>query len=961
DVMPYLDHIILINYCLPEYFIPEQRKRLCSLIEKYKAVNEKINKSTLKTFVDLRIIRMDGLEEFVDEFERQSTRTLKWITPSYHRIKKELSSFLKMKMKDKDILLKLKEAITYRNHVQILSKLKKQLPEGYRPFEYDILLEDAKQLMDLPFSLNLTQESYIVLKQKLIDILNQIKRTCTLSLSNYVQQFDQAIFPLIEGDIKAIAYQLKDMVDSIELLELHAERLEVLKQLEEHQMLPFLDQMLLNQVSLKKFSTCYEYSFWQANILYMLDHESIFKTFSSLGIEKIVDEFKELDHTHFETNKAYIVSKLSNARPDESIMIGSRFSILVREYNKSRKQKPIRLLLEEIFDLILDIKPVFLMSPLSVSTYLNSKLNLFDTVIFDEASQVFSWDALGAIYRAKQCIIIGDSKQMPPSNFFTTMTEEEDGYENDLESILDKGSSVFPTKRLNWHYRSRSEELIAFSNQNFYDARLITIPQAKPHTQGFGVDFHYVGGTYEVKTRINRKEAEYIVELVFDHVRTKPEQSLGVVAFSTAQADLISDLIEERLESKPDVRFFFDDEKKEPFFVKNLESVQGDERDVILFSICYGYTAEHKFYQRFGPLNALGGERRLNVAITRAKTNICLVSSIRSSDIRLEQTESIGVMMLKKYLEYAETISTPKMLSNETTDGVIAAISSFLKKAGFIVQTKVGYSSFKIDIAVWDKQTGAYRVAIMLDGPSFQIGNCNDANALQERLLTRLGWDFLRVFSTQWVCQQKLEQEHILHFVHNSLSGKLVSNTTKEQTESYLVEIEDQFDSSFESYPYVSDEELKKLYHTKKPKEVIRYVISKEEPIHIDYLLKRICFIYGRTKVTGLVKDLFENDIQDFNLFRSDDFLSTHPIVPIGLRIPSDRTIEYIHPEELKDAIYKVVKKSNGISKEGCYKKVIGLIGYNRMTERSIQILDQMLVYLKLEGKLIEKEDCLYV
>ena len=618
-------------------------------------------------------------------------------------------------------------------------------------------------------------------------------------------------------------------------------------------------------------------------------------------------------------------------------------------------------MLEEIFDLILDIKPVFLMSPLSVSTYLNSKLNLFDTVIFDEASQVFSWDALGAIYRAKQCIIIGDSKQMPPSNFFTTMTEEEDGYENDLESILDKGSSVFPTKRLNWHYRSRSEELIAFSNQNFYDARLITIPQAKPHTQGFGVDFHYVGGTYEVKTRINRKEAEYIVELVFDHVRTKPEQSLGVVAFSTAQADLISDLIEERLESKPDVRFFFDDEKKEPFFVKNLESVQGDERDVILFSICYGYTAEHKFYQRFGPLNALGGERRLNVAITRAKTNICLVSSIRSSDIRLEQTESIGVMMLKKYLEYAETISTPKMLSNETTDGVIAAISSFLKKAGFIVQTKVGYSSFKIDIAVWDKQTGAYRVAIMLDGPSFQIGNCNDANALQERLLTRLGWDFLRVFSTQWVCQQKLEQEHILHFVHNSLSGKLVSNTTKEQTESYLVEIEDQFDSSFESYPYVSDEELKKLYHTKKPKEVIRYVISKEEPIHIDYLLKRICFIYGRTKVTGLVKDLFENDIQDFNLFRSDDFLSTHPIVPIGLRIPSDRTIEYIHPEELKDAIYKVVKKSNGISKEGCYKKVIGLIGYNRMTERSIQILDQMLVYLKLEGKLIEKEDCLYV
>ena len=162
-------------------------------------------------------------------------------------------------------------------------------------------------------------------------------------------------------------------------------------------------------------------------------------------------------------------------------MLGSKFSILVKEYNKSRKQKPIRLLLEEIFDLILDIKPVFLMSPLSVSTYLNSELNMFDAVIFDEASQVYAWDALGAIYRAKQCIIIGDSKQMPPSNFFTSLIEDEEEYENDRESILDKASTVFSTKRLQYHYRSKSEELIQFSNQKFYDNKLITFPQAKPH------------------------------------------------------------------------------------------------------------------------------------------------------------------------------------------------------------------------------------------------------------------------------------------------------------------------------------------------------------------------------------------------------------------------------------------------------------------------------------------------
>lgn len=960
DVMPYLDKIIQINYFLPDYFIEENRNKLCSLIEKHKEVSERVAKSTLKTFLDLKIIHMDGLEEFTTEFERQSQRALKWITPGYYRIKKELGAYLKIKMKDKDILLKLKEAIAYKKDVLLLAKLKKSLPEGFRSFEYDVLLADAQQLKDLPFSLTLTEASYAVLKRKLMDILIQIKKCCTISFSQYIDKFDQSILPFIEGNIDELLLRLKDMESSISLLKAHAERLEVLNHLQEHQMLDFLDQMIVHQINLKKFGCCYEQSFWQANILYMLEHVSIFKVFAALGVEKIVSEFKQLDRMHLETNKAYIISKLSNRRPDESIMVGSRFSILVREHNKSRKHKPIRMLLEELFDLILDIKPVFLMSPLSVSTYLNSELNMFDAVIFDEASQVFAWDALGAIYRAKQCIIIGDSKQMPPTNFFTSMSEEEDDYENDMESILDKGGSVFPTKRLNWHYRSRSEELIAFSNQNFYEGRLITIPQAKPHTKGFGVDFQYVIGTYEVKARTNLKEAQYIVELVFDHIHSRPDSSLGVVAFSTAQAELILDLIEDEIEKHPEDKFFFQEDRREPFFVKNLESVQGDERDVIFFSICFGYTIENKFYQRFGPLNVLGGERRLNVAITRAKENVVIVSSIHASDIRLDQTESVGVAMLKKYLAYAESISTPKLIPMETEDGVIQSIAKFLQKSGYQVQTKIGYSDFKIDLAVWDKMTNSYRIAIMLDGPSYQIGNCSDANALQERLLTRLGWCFLRVFSTQWVFEQQMEQERILKFVQDSLLGVQTKENSQTKEESFLVEKEETFDEGFAPYPYVSEEQILKLYHTKKPVEVIKYIIAKEEPIHIDYLLKRISFIYGRTKVTGLVREFFNKDIENLNLFKDNEFLSLHPIMPLELRIPSDRSIEYIHVEELKDAIYKVVKKSNGITKEGCFKKIIGLLGYNRMTENSIQILEQALVYLKLDGKLIEKEDCLY-
>ncbi|MDE6655535.1 MAG: DUF4011 domain-containing protein [Anaeroplasmataceae bacterium] len=958
DAMPYLDKLIQINYFLPEYFVKEQRETLCQRIEKYKKLTEYISKSTLKKFLDLRIIQLEGFEDLVQQFEIKSKKIFKFILPSYHQLKKTLSSYAKLKMKDEDLLLKLKEAIEYKNKALAFSKLKKSLPAGYRSYEYDIIYSDAMSLKDLPFSLNLDEEKYQALKTKLIDISFQFKKNNTISLAPYIDKFDSQIMNFIEGDIKHILLKLKDMIDSLDLLETHAQRLEVLQRLKEQHALPFIDQAIENKIGLKKLSHIYEQAFWQANILYETEKESIYKEFSGLSVENIVEDFKQLDQVHLEANKAYIISKLSNCRPDESIMVGSKFSILVREYNKSRKHKPIRLLLEEIFDLILDIKPVFLMSPLSVSTYLNSKLNLFDAVIFDEASQVFAWDALGAIYRAKQCIVIGDSKQMPPSNFFTSMVEDDEDYENDMESILDKGSSVFKTKRLNWHYRSRSEELIAFSNQNFYDNRLITIPQAKQHSKGFGIDFHYVMGTYEVKARINKVEANTIADLVFEHAKTRPNLSLGVVAFSNAQADFIADLIEERLDQHPELRAFFDDEKREPFFVKNLESVQGDERDVIIFSICFGYTAENKFYQRFGPLNNLGGERRLNVAVTRAKENVCVVSSIHASDIKLDQTESVGVAMLKKYLEYAEGASAPKHASYSSFDGVISSITQFLNKAGYMVQTHIGASAFKIDIAVLDKETNTYSAAIMVDGSSYQIGNCSDANALQEKLLTRLGWRFLRVFSTEWIFQEKLEKERILQFLRKE---PVMFASRKEKQDSFLVEIEDTFDDSFISYSKVSDEKIIELYNHQKPTDVIQYIISKEEPIHKEYLLKRICFMYGRTKVTALVREYFERDIENLEIYKDNDFLSTHPIVPIGLRISSDRSIEYIHTEELKDAIYKIVKKSNGITKEGCFKKVVGLIGYNRMSDRAIEILEQALVFLKLEGKLVERQECLYV
>ncbi len=955
DSLPYLDKIVQLNCFLSDYFIKEKRNILLKNITEYRDLIKFIRNSTLNKFINLDIIKTNDLEILTKEFNNIRKSKIRFIKPSYYKIRKTINGYTNLKMNDADLAQKLEEACIYKKKIIAINQLKKKLPNENKMGNYELYYNDCLSLNIIDFDLNLNEEKYLNLKKKIIDILYQFNQLKKINLNIYIDKFDSNIFNLIEGNLDDIVVKLKDMIDSIELLDIHCQRLEVLKYFEDKKIISFLDYTIENKLPLKLLSKTFESVFYENNILYEFKNNTIYKDFSSMGIDSTLEEFKRLDEMHLELNKAYIVSKLSAIRPDESIMIGSKFAVLVSEYNKSRRQKPIRILLEEIFDLILDIKPVFLMSPLSVSTYLNSKTDMFDTVIFDEASQVFAWDALGAIYRAKQCIIIGDSKQMPPSNFFNSSIDDED-YDNELESILDKGSSAFKTKRLNWHYRSRSEELIAFSNENFYDSRLITIPQAKKHKKGLGIDFYHVMGTYEVKSRVNRKEADFIVDLIVEHINTRSDKSLGVVAFSNAQAELIWDLTEEKLMNNPTYRDFFSKDKKEPFFVKNLESVQGDERDVIIFSICYGYNSENKFYQRFGPLNVLGGERRLNVAITRAKENICVVSSILSSDIKLDQTESIGVKMLKNYLDYAYNSSTPKQISFDSKDGVINSITRFLNKEGYLVETNLGKSTFKIDLALVDRNTLEYNTAIMVDGPSYSIGNCSDANRLQEQLLKRLGWKFIRIFSTDWVLKESQEKQRILNFIKND--NLIIDDTNN--IDNLLLKKENNFDESFEIYPYVKDDEIRSIYNNN-PNGVIEYIVSKEEPIHIDYLLKRICFIYGRTKVTNIVKQYFNEDFSQLNLHIDNNFISKNNISSCSLRIKSDRSIEYIHCFELMDGIYRVVKKSNGITKEGCFKNVMNLLGYDRMSERSIDILEDALTFLKLDGKIIEKQDCLYV
>ncbi|MBR5047371.1 MAG: DNA2/NAM7 family helicase, partial [Eubacterium sp.] len=399
------------------------------------------------------------------------------------------------------------------------------------------------------------------------------------------------------------------------------------------------------------------YRQWVENIIFSVPELA---SFSRIKQDQAVGNFVEKDNLQYEISKIQIQSELSQLRPNlDMVAGGSAVAILRREGNKKRKQMPIRRLLSETAGLVQIIKPCFMMSPLSVSTFLDPEKLHFDTVVFDEASQIFPQDAVGAIYRGKQLIVVGDSRQMPPSNFFNASLnmdddDEEIGDINDFESILDVCSSVFTTKGLSWHYRSHYEQLIAFSNRNFYNNNLVTFPSSARDHEGIGVDYYYVDGTFDRRSKTNKAEAEFVVDLIYRNIGEHPDRSLGVVAFSIAQQNLIDRMLVRRREADPSYEWFFRADNPEPFFIKNLETVQGDERDTIIFSVAYARDSQGRFIQNFGPLNREGGERRLNVAVTRAKDNVQLVASIRYTDINLNSTESKGVRLLRAYLEYAQ-------------------------------------------------------------------------------------------------------------------------------------------------------------------------------------------------------------------------------------------------------------------------------------------------------------------
>jgi len=517
---------------------------------------------------------------------------------------------------------------------------------------------------------------------------------------------------------------------------------------------------------LSEMADFFEYSYQNWWLNKAMDGEPVLCAFSSADHDRKIEEFKASDARFQELTKQYVVAKLSGQVPSATAIApgaDSEMGRLRREIQKQRGHMPIRQLVQGLPTLLPKLKPCLLMSPLSVAQYLEAGHAPFDVVIFDEASQIPVWDAVGAIARGKHLVCVGDPKQLPPTNFFQRVDDSDDGIGEDdvqdLESILDECLSIgLPTLGLDWHYRSRHESLIAFSNATYYDNRLVTFPS--PVTEDRAVRLERVRGVYDRGgSRTNRAEADAIVAAIERHY-LDPEsrkRSLGVVTFNQAQQNLIENLLDARRRASTKLDQAIAEETGETLFIKNLENVQGDERDVIYFSITYGPDAAGKVALNFGPLNLEGGHRRLNVAVSRARQSVVIFSTLMPEQIDLSRVRAAGVRDLKNYLDFA--IRGPRALIEQSVPTGLEPDSPFerqiinmLREKGWTVHPQVGVSGYRIDIGVVDPRApGRYLLGIECDGRTYHSGaTARDRDRLRQIVLEGLGWELHRIWSTDW-------------------------------------------------------------------------------------------------------------------------------------------------------------------------------------------------------------------
>ncbi len=517
-------------------------------------------------------------------------------------------------------------------------------------------------------------------------------------------------------------------------------------------------------------------------------HGEVLNTYSGARLDALRADLAALDRDIIDLTRRHLRTQLVKAaRPPAGRSTGRKsewteMALIRNEMSKQQQYVAVRDLTHRAGRALLELKPCWMMSPLAVAQYLTAGSFEFDLCIIDEASQMPPEDALGALVRCKQAMIVGDTNQLPPSNFFRKMFDDDDADEDEAvleESVLELAKGAFrPGRRLRWHYRSRHSGLIQFSNRHVYDGDLVVFPSASEERADMGVSLVKVEGRY--KSGVNADEARAMIEAAIAFTRTHPDRSLGIVTMNQKQRDLLQEEWDSAIARDPDASAYVEKwatqkDGIEEFFIKNLENVQGDERDVIFIGTVYGpETPGGPVMQRFGPINGVAGKRRLNVLFSRAKKQIVTFSSMTSADVRAEENGNAGAYMLKRWLEYSATgqIETGERTSREPDSEFEQHVIDQLRAMGCEPEPQVGASGYRIDIGVkHPRWPHGYILAVECDGATYHSArSARDRDRLRQEVLEGLGWRFHRIWSTDWFNDPKGEAGRLRDVVRRRLA-----------------------------------------------------------------------------------------------------------------------------------------------------------------------------------------------
>lgn len=835
---------------------------------------------------------------------------------------------------------------------------------------------------------------------KISEVVEQGKSDAFVVLVNYKEELYAALqkaFGLLEAEqcMKdcATANEIKDRLESwisgkekIRSWIMYNRVKNSINAIGFNEIIPQVDN---GEISPDELDGAFHKSIYKSYAEYILTKEPELCIFHGVMFEEKVKRFRGLCKDFEKLTQEDIFANIAATLPalQKEASQSSEVGILQRNIRNGCRGTSLRAFFASIPNLLHRMCPCMLMSPISVAQYIEAGGTKFDLVIFDEASQMPTCEAVGTIARGNCIIVVGDPKQLPPTSFFASNTyDEENSHLEDMESILDECLALsLPSKHLRWHYRSKHESLIAFSNRKYYDNKLYTFPSPDDLTTRIG--YQYVEGVYDRGgSRQNRAEAEAIINEIKRRLLDSElsKQSIGVVTFNTNQQSLLEDLLNDFFVKNPELEKIAL-QSEEPIFIKNLENVQGDERDVILFSIGYGVDKDGKVSLNFGPLNRDGGWRRLNVAVSRARSEMIVFSTLRSEQIDLKRTSAEGVAGLKEFLEYAERGKkvnvTASVANKDVYDGFVEAVAREIRGKGYEVKTNIGASGYKIDIGVVNPaDESTYLIGILCDGYNYiSSRSARDREIVQLGVLRRLGWNVMRLWAMDWWTDKEAVMERVLSMIDNVVAGEYVEteeepirfylgNAKQEDDELVVYVAEDSGLNDVTPYEFASlrhtplqVEKILNGNHDERITNYITTVVETEAPIREELLIKRVLRAVDIARAGAKTMDYMKQLIANIGIKYTVDDAKTlwrdeqTPEEYKGFRSSNERDALHIPYEEARNAAVMILDQQGAQPQESLVREMSKAFGYSRVGDNVANVMTKGIELAKKEQYVIEE------